>query len=254
MMKNKGEIMEVSKGFSPQDAIAQLQICMKDMEKGFQEWVSKQSLPMEAATLTLMGTVQGVGIGCVVSTVIPIVASVFKPRSAAVTSLKPPPPMNRIPIIADIAIMTGLNEGFACVLKRMTGKNDIHNSMVAGFGAGALSSIIKNMGCSPNLQAAYMVQTGVIFAIFQGALFTSAQHKTAKSTHSKEETLYTKTKSMLTTLGYQNYERNFRKGLLSDITLPLLTDMALRDVNIPPGARLVILDHIQKEPELRKRL
>ena len=88
---------------------------------------------------------------------------------------------------------------------------------------------------------------------------------------------------MLTRLGLQNYEKNFRKGLLTDTTLPLLTDRwvanpalmslchlnnfvrfhffpritvkvsflvwlssALRDVKIPPGPRLLILDHINR--------
>ncbi|MCL7047369.1 hypothetical protein MKW94_014628, partial [Papaver nudicaule] len=49
---------------------------------------------------------------------------------------------------------------------------------------------------------------------------------------------------MLSKLGLQNYEKNFKKGLLTDITLPLLTDSALKDVGVPPGPRLLILDHI----------
>lgn len=35
---------------------------------------------------------------------------------------------------------------------------------------------------------------------------------------------YSRTKSMLTSLGLQNYEKNFKKGLLTDHTLSLLTD------------------------------
>lgn len=102
-----------------------------------------------------------------------------------------------------------------------------------------------------------------------------------------EDPFYTKTRSMLSNLGLQNYEKNFKRGLLSDSTLPLLTDRhvvwpslsnvvvfsftaflgddisaiismywyiwlammhfsALRDVKIPPGPRLLILDHIQR--------
>lgn len=107
-----------------------------------------------------------------------------------------------------------------------------------------------------------------------------------------EDVYYSRTRSMLTSLGLQNYEKNFKKGLLTDTTLPLLTDRqvvycfllslllhslqdhivmhicvecfyfdvgriwhfikffgycsALRDVNIPPGPRLLILDHIQR--------
>ena len=39
-----------------------------------------------------------------------------------------------------------------------------------------------------------------------------------------EDIFYSKTRSMLHNLGLQNYEKNFKKGLLTDTTLPLLTD------------------------------
>lgn len=39
-----------------------------------------------------------------------------------------------------------------------------------------------------------------------------------------EDIHYSKTRSMLNNLGLQNYEKNFKKGLLTDKTLPLLTD------------------------------
>lgn len=39
-----------------------------------------------------------------------------------------------------------------------------------------------------------------------------------------EDIFYSKTRSMLNNLGLQNYEKNFKKGLLTDTTLPLLTD------------------------------
>jgi hypothetical protein len=39
-----------------------------------------------------------------------------------------------------------------------------------------------------------------------------------------EDINYAKTRSMLNNLGLQNYEKNFKKGLLSDNTLPLLND------------------------------
>lgn len=94
-----------------------------------------------------------------------------------------------------------------------------------------------------------------------------------------EDLFYSRTRSMLTSLGLQNYEKNFKRGLLTDSTLPLLTDRqviglpftlcmfslfflhmliswwlfisidhhsALKDARIPPGPRLLILDHIQR--------
>ena len=39
----------------------------------------------------------------------------------------------------------------------------------------------------------------------------------------------------------QRFEKNFRKGELDDLTLPLLTDSALKEARIPPGPRLRIL-------------
>lgn len=39
-----------------------------------------------------------------------------------------------------------------------------------------------------------------------------------------EDLYYAKARSMLSNLGLQNYEKNFKKGLLTDSTLPLLTD------------------------------
>ena len=89
---------------------------------------------------------------------------------------------------------------------------------------------------------------------------------------------------MLTSLGLHKYEKNFKKGLLTDATLPLLNDRsvekpplwlscsalllslsvflsciaegesvshsfscsALQEVKIPPGPRLLILDHIKR--------
>lgn len=39
-----------------------------------------------------------------------------------------------------------------------------------------------------------------------------------------EDIYYARTRSMLNNLGLQNYEKNFKKGLLTDNTLPLLND------------------------------
>ena len=41
---------------------------------------------------------------------------------------------------------------------------------------------------------------------------------------SVEDPYYTRARSMLLKLGLEKYEKNFKKGLLADPTLPLLTD------------------------------
>jgi len=120
-------------------------------------------------------------------------------------------------------------------------------SMAAAFGSGALFSIVSGMG-TPN-PVANAITTGVAFAVFQGGFFMIGQKF---SQPQSEDTYYSRGRSMLQSLGLQNYEKNFKKGLLTDQTLPLLTDSALRDVKIPPGPRLLILDHIKRDPELTR--
>lgn len=39
-----------------------------------------------------------------------------------------------------------------------------------------------------------------------------------------DDIYYSRTRELLRNLGLQNYEKNFKKGLLTDRTLPLLTD------------------------------
>lgn len=60
----------------------------------------------------------------------------------------------------------------------------------------------------------------------------------------QEDLAFIHTKAMLTSLGLSQYEKHFRKGQLDDLTLPLLTDSALKEVRIPPGPRLRILQHV----------
>ncbi|KAG2701276.1 hypothetical protein I3760_06G037000 [Carya illinoinensis] len=148
----------------------------------------------------------------------------------------------------NFAVITGVNAGISCLMKRLRGKEDVQSSMVAAFGSGAMFSLVSGMG-APN-QPANAITSGLFFALVQGGLFKIGE-KFSKPP--AEDVFYDKTRSMLYKLGLQDYEKNFRKGLLTDSTLPLLTDSALRDVRIPPGPRLLILDHIQRDPEIKDR-
>ncbi|XP_024398597.2 chloroplastic import inner membrane translocase subunit HP30-2-like [Physcomitrium patens] len=51
----------------------------------------------------------------------------------------------------------------------------------------------------------------------------------------------------------QKYEKNFKKGMSTDSTLHLLNDSSLRDVQIPPGPRLLILDHLKRFGDVARR-
>ncbi|KAA3475927.1 mitochondrial import inner membrane translocase subunit TIM22-like [Gossypium australe] len=176
-----------------QNPLQQLQAKFKEVENGFRAWLSKQPLPVEATVVTTTGAAQGAAIGALMGG--PLVQA------------------------RNFAVMTGVNAGISCVMKRLRGKEDVQSSMAAAFGSGAMFSLVSGMG-GPN-QAANAVTSGLFFALVQGGLFQLGQKFSQPPV---EDVNYYRTRSMLNSLGLQNYEKNFKKGLLTDSTLPLLTD------------------------------
>ncbi|KAI4306595.1 hypothetical protein L6164_029856 [Bauhinia variegata] len=256
MEQGKQEVMGV-KG-SPQqlqNPIEQLQARFKELETGLRAWLAKQSLPVEAAIVTATSAAQGAAIGGLMGSLTGDISSSFPnppPQASldpqAMASFKQAQALSGGPLVQarNFAVMTGVNAGISCVLKRLRGKEDVQSSMVAAFGSGAMFSLVSGLG-GPN-QVGNAVTSGLFFALVQGGLFQFGQKF---SQPAAEDVRYTKTRSMLQNLGLQDYEKNFKKGLLTDNTLPLLSDSALRDVKIPPGPRLLILDHIQRNKGLR---
>ncbi|XP_008811009.2 chloroplastic import inner membrane translocase subunit HP30-2-like [Phoenix dactylifera] len=244
---------------SPPNPIAQVQARFKELEGGFRAWLARQSMPVEAAVVTATSAAQGAAIGGLMGTLTSDLTSAFPappPQAAglspqAMSSLKQAQAFAGGPLVQarNFAVMTGVNAGISCVMKRIRGVEDVQSSMVAAFGSGALFSLVSGMG-GPN-QAANAVTSGLFFAVVQGGLFKLGQKF---SQPPAEDVYYSRARSMLTSLGLQNYEKNFKKGLLTDSTLPLLTDSALRDVKIPPGPRLLILDHIDRNPEFVRKV
>ncbi|XP_023549603.1 uncharacterized protein LOC111808056 [Cucurbita pepo subsp. pepo] len=239
----------------PQNPVEQIQARFKELENGFKAWLAKQSLPVEAAVVTATSAVQGAAIGGFMGTLTNDVSSSLPTPQVglnpqAMASFKQAQALAGGPLVQarNFAVMTGVNAGISSVMKRLRGKEDVQSSMVAAFGSGALFSLVSGMG-GPN-QAANALTSGFFFALVQGGIFKVGERFSQPPV---EDVHYAKTRSMLNNLGLQGYEKNFKKGLLSDSTLPLLTDSALRDVKIPPGPRLLILDHIQRNPEVRER-
>ncbi|XP_022922411.1 uncharacterized protein LOC111430417 [Cucurbita moschata] len=239
----------------PQNPVEQIQARFKELENGFKAWLAKQSLPVEAAVVTATSAVQGAAIGGFMGTLTNDVSSSLPTPQVglnpqAMASFKQAQALAGGPLVQarNFAVMTGVNAGISSVMKRLRGKEDVQSSMVAAFGSGALFSLVSGMG-GPN-QAANALTSGFFFALVQGGIFKVGERFSQPPV---EDVHYAKTRSMLNNLGLQGYEKNFKNGLLSDSTLPLLTDSALRDVKIPPGPRLLILDHIQRNPEVRER-
>ncbi|KAG2240236.1 hypothetical protein Bca52824_090997 [Brassica carinata] len=230
--EKKGETMAVMS--LQQNPIQQFQVKFKEAETGFKSWLSKQKLPVEAAVVTAMGGVQGAFIGGLMGTLSPEM-----PQTAGALVGGP------LVQARNFAAITGVNAGIACVMKRIRGKEDLESAVVAAFGSGVAYSLV-----SAGLQGQPMnaITTAAGFSLFQGVFFKLGERFSKPSV---EDPYYTRARAMLLKLGLEKYEKNFKKGLLADPTLPLLTDSALKDVSIPPGPRLLILDHIQRDPELK---
>ncbi|KAG9133952.1 hypothetical protein Leryth_004651 [Lithospermum erythrorhizon] len=243
---------------SSQNPITQIQSKFNEIQTHFKTWVAKQPLPIEAAIVTATSALQGGVIGGFMGTLTGDLASSLPtppPAAAnlnpqAMASLQQAQALSGGPLVQgrNFAVMTGVNAGISCVLKRLRGKEDVQSSMIAAFGSGTMFSLVSGVG-GPN-QLGNAVASGLFFALVQGGIFKIGQK--FGQAQSYEDVNYIKTKTMLAILGMQKYEKNFKKGLLTDNTLPLLNEGALRDASIPPGPRLIILDHIQRDPELKK--
>ncbi|ESQ45582.1 hypothetical protein EUTSA_v10010930mg [Eutrema salsugineum] len=248
--KSGGEMMAMASLFNDQqNPVQQLQVKFKEVEVGFKTWLSKQSLPVEAAVVSTMSGVQGAFIGGLMGTLSPEMpqSGVDPQAMASMSKLRFHSALVGGPWVQarNFAAITGVNAGIACVMKRIRGKEDLESAVVAALGSGFAYSLVSQGLQGQPLNA---ITTAAGFAVFQGIFFKLGERF---SKPSPEDPFYTRSRTMLLKLGLQKYEKNFRKGLLTDPTLPLLTDSALRDVSIPPGPRLLILDHIQRDPEIK---
>ncbi|XP_050154195.1 chloroplastic import inner membrane translocase subunit HP30-2-like [Malus sylvestris] len=235
----------VEKMVPPQNPIEEFQARFKELQAGVRGWLAKQSLPVEAAVVTLTSGAQGAAIGAFMGTLTNDVSSSLPtppPQAGlnpqAMASFKQAQALAGGPLVQarNFAVMTGVNAGISCVMKRVRGKEDVQSSMVAAFGSGALFSLVSGMG-GPN-QAANAVTSGLFFALVQGGLFKLGQKFSQPPTEDISLTFYRKPVFILMN------------------ALPFVMQFhysALRDVKIPPGPRLLILDHIQRDPEIKER-
>ena len=153
----------------------------------------------------------------------------------------------------NLAVFTAVQGGLTLAVKRYRGVDDIQTNMIGMFGAGAALSLTTNIAgnqpaapgqVKPSTPLGYMTdaaRTGALFAALNGAFMKIGQMLSGKD--SSQDVYYYHTICMLHALGLEKYERNFRKGMLMDDCLALLSDSALREVKIPPGPRLKILTY-----------
>lgn len=249
MQQEKEEKVELSL----QQRFKNFESTVKSLLQGqaFNAWIRQQSAPVEVAITTAASAVQGAALGGLMGVLtgdmrstLPTPSPAMNPEALA--SFQQAQALAGGPLVQarNFAVMAGVNSGISCAMRRARGGvEDTQSSMVAAFGSGAMFSLVSGVG-GPN-GAANAVMTGVFFALIQGGM-----HKLGKIAQPPpNDQYYVNAKGMLHNLGLERYEKNFKKSLLTDSTLPLLSDSALQDAKIPPGPRLLILDYVKRNSQ-----
>jgi len=205
-----------------------------------------------AAGGAVQGSALGYGLG--------MMNKSLEAQAAAIPGAKPPMAQGSFSgppkvLALNLAVFSAVQQGLTLAIKKYRGGvEDIQGSMMAMFGAGSALSLVGAatgsstgaMGGEAPKDAAGVatdaVRTGALFALLNGAFMKVGQMFSGKD--STQDYMYAHGTYMLTTLGLEKYEKNFRKGLLTDDTLMLLNDSALQECRIPPGPRLKILNYV----------
>mmetsp|Transcript_14224 Transcript_14224/g.30452 ORF Transcript_14224/g.30452 Transcript_14224/m.30452 type:complete len:258 (-) Transcript_14224:685-1458(-) len=227
----------------------------------YEKFMDGKGVGVQVAAATLGGAGQGGFFGGMMG----IMMKNQPPPPAGVTP--PPQPASMLGgpwvIGRNVAVMTGVNAGLTLLMQRVRGVEDWKNGAAASFGAGFLYSVVSNVGAPKNLPVGTVIPTGAV-AILADAARTGALFATLQTVFSKigehfsgaqkeEDTSYVATKQMLDALDLSKYEKNFKKGQLTDSTITLLTEQTLTEVKIPPGPRLLILNHVEQIKEYNKK-
>ena len=159
-------------------------------------------------------------------------------------------------LAVNLAVFTAVQGGLTATFKKMNRFTELETGMMSMFGGGAALSISSSLSGQkgafggadavvpegPGQIAQEAVKSGVLFALLNGAFIKIGQSFSGKN--EKTDVFYSHAVRMLATLGLEKYEKNFKRGLLTDDCLLLLNDSALQEVRIPPGPRLKILNYV----------
>ncbi|KAI3877169.1 hypothetical protein MKW92_051124 [Papaver armeniacum] len=140
------------------------------------------------------------------------------------------------------------NQSFVVELPVVTTMGIIHGAAYSGcfvgaggFGVGFTLKLMLTPMWDPDVAVKAVIH-GVIGALVGGSAFQLGDRISPPSRE------YARTRCMLSNLGLRGYEKNFTEGFLTDATIPLLNDrqVVLREVGVPPGPKLLILDHVER--------
>lgn len=219
-------------------------------------FVAEKGYKAEVAITTVSGFAQGGFFGAVFGGMM----QNQPPPPPGVTA--PPQPMamagGPLFVARNVAVMTGLNAGLTLLFKKLRNDtDDWQNHFGGALGAGFMYSLVANAFppkvlppgtiIPAGLAAILMdsLQTGAMFGIGSSLIYVVGKKFSGQDVlDGTPEDPFRATKEMLVALNLQKFEKNFKKGQLTDNTLTLLTEGALSEAKIPPGPRLLILNHV----------
>ena len=216
-----------------------------------QAWVGRQHPAVEVAAAMASGSVQGGFLGGGMGKISEMQPAPAAGQAASPMAMQVAKAGGAVAQARNFAVLTGVHAGISVAMKKARGGvEDVKNTMAASFGAGVCFNLVSGGSPGQNLVASCLT-TGFVFALLQGGFYKLGKAFTGKGKKGapakgarKIDEAYYRTDIMLEGLGLIQYSQNFRNGMLGDQTLPLLTDSALKDCSVPPGPRLLILDHI----------
>jgi len=232
------------------EALAWLQQRRGTVQTAFNTWMKGQPPAVEVALAAAAGSLQGGVLGGVMGKMQEMQPPPA-PGSPMAGAMAARPVGGPLAQARNFAVLTGVHAGLSSAMKKARGGvEDVKNTMVASFGAGVAFTLAS--GAPGQNLVASCLTTGTVFALLQGGFyklgkaFQGRKGPAGKGRAQEQDPAYYRTDLMLQGLGLGAYAGAMRQGLLADTTLPLLTDSALKDTGIPPGPRLLILDHVAR--------
>ncbi|KAI3916427.1 hypothetical protein MKW92_048066 [Papaver armeniacum] len=230
-MEGGGSVVLPLKKNNIDSVLTQLQTKWGELEKGFQSWVCQQPLPVETAAIAATYAFQGAVAGLVLGSLA---------QSKAACDFLPFQNLGKTRLlqVRNFSVLRGTDGAMICAMRRIRGgKDDTPARAIAAFTSGCMFQVVRNI---PTAEA---IATGLLLAVCQGLVH---EWQVRSISSQLEDTYYTRTRFMLSNLGLQNYEKNFKKNILTDNTMPLLKDSHLEQAEIPLGPRILILNHIER--------
>eukprot|EP00803_Ostreobium_quekettii_P002714 evm.model.scf_361.7 EVM.evm.TU.scf_361.7 scf_361:49026-51241(-) len=214
---------------------------LREIQTRFSSFMAKQPVGVEIAFGTVVGVLQGGALGFFLGQLTKSSAQQMAGSAGNAGMAELMGQMGQAGGVwsqtRGLAALCGASGGLSVALKKWRKKDDIWNQMGSAAGGGAAFTI-----ASGNAGVGAIVSTSLMLGLFTGAFYKFGEM--FKSDHQESE--FERGIYMLTTLGLSKYAKNLKRGQLTDSTIMLWNDLALQEVRIPPGPRLLILHHLNQ--------